>query len=175
MATLCWSVDVKGGEAVRSCVLDGRRGAVTGVSLVGPPSDGSVVVEAYVKNASGDHAFTLAWLSSERPRAELPCPVLVMDSDFFCSRVMRRGGGPDGGEAVAVRIDGHSNDHPPLSLWEELEDEDDDDDKSPSPKKTKRDGRNSPRKSVQPAFVTINKTIGRGEPKVSFDFKDNVG
>ncbi|EKJ78929.1 hypothetical protein FPSE_00896 [Fusarium pseudograminearum CS3096] len=33
----------------------------------------------------------------------------------------------------------------------------------------------SPRKRGQPAFVTINKTIGKGEPKVSFDFKDNVG
>ncbi|XP_048551902.1 uncharacterized protein LOC125531607 [Triticum urartu] len=126
MAMTLWSVDVKSGETVWSGrVLESRRGAVTGVSLVGPPSDGSVVVEAYVKNASGDHAFTLAWLSSERPRAELPCPVLVMDSDFFCSRVMRRGGGPAGDEAVAVRIDGHCNDHPPLSLWEELEDEDD--------------------------------------------------
>ncbi|XBI02862.1 hypothetical protein VPH35_131358 [Triticum aestivum] len=131
MAMTLWSVDVKSGETVWSGrVLEGRRGAVIGVSLVGPPSDRSVVVEAYVKNANGDHAFTLAWLSSERPCAELPCPVLVMDSDFFCSRVMRRGGGPAVGEAVAVRIDGHFNDHPPLSLWEELEDEDDDNDNS---------------------------------------------
>ncbi|XP_020200441.1 uncharacterized protein [Aegilops tauschii subsp. strangulata] len=126
MAMTLWSVDVKSGETVWSRrLLEGRRGAVTGVSLVGPPSDGSVVVEAYVKNASGDHAFTLAWLSTERPRAELPCPVMVMDSDFFCSRVMRRGGDPAGGEAVAVRIDGHFNDHP--TLWEQFDDEDDDD------------------------------------------------
>ncbi|CAF3485534.1 unnamed protein product [Fusarium graminearum] len=62
----------------------------------------------------------------------------------------------------------------PLSVAAKRKRDDDDDDKTPSPKKTKRDGRTSPRKSVQPAFVTINKTIGRGEPKVSFDFKDNL-
>ncbi|XP_037462453.1 uncharacterized protein LOC119333791 [Triticum dicoccoides] len=132
MATLCWSVDVKGGEAVRSCVLDGRRGAVTSVSLVGPPSGRSVVVEAYVKTASG--TLALASLSSEGPRVELPRSVLVMESDFFCSRVRRHGDGgdPAGDEAVAVRFEGRFNDHvlPPPPLCEGLENEDDDDDNS---------------------------------------------
>ncbi|XBI12474.1 uncharacterized protein [Aegilops tauschii subsp. strangulata] len=127
MATLCWSVDVKGGEALRSRVLDGRRGAVTSVSLVGPPSGRSVAVEAYVKTASG--TLALASLSSERPRAELPRPVLVMESDFFCSRVRLHGGDPAGDVAVAVRFEGRFNDHvlPPPPLCEGLEDEDGDD------------------------------------------------
>ncbi|KAF5236840.1 hypothetical protein FAUST_6319 [Fusarium austroamericanum] len=63
----------------------------------------------------------------------------------------------------------------PLSVAAKRKRGSDDDDETPSPKKTKRDGRTSPRKRGQPAFVTINKTIGKGETKVSFDFKDNVG
>ncbi|KAM3213633.1 hypothetical protein ACQJBY_066194 [Aegilops geniculata] len=129
MATLCWSVDVKGGETLRSRVLDGRRGAVTSVSLVGGPSVRSVVVEAYVKTASG--TLAVASLSSESPRVELPRPVLVMESDFFCSRVRRHGDGgdPAGDEAVAVRFEGRFNDPvlPPPPLCQGLEDEDDDD------------------------------------------------
>ncbi|KAE8786817.1 hypothetical protein D1007_39272 [Hordeum vulgare] len=131
MATLCWSVDVKGGEAVRSRVLDGRRGVVTGVSLVGPLSGRSVVVEAYVKTASGNLA--LASLSSERPRVELLRAVLVMESDSFCCRVRRHGDGgdPAGEEAVAVRFEGRFNVNgdvlPPPPLSEGLEDEDEED------------------------------------------------
>ncbi|PTD04078.1 hypothetical protein FCULG_00001567 [Fusarium culmorum] len=63
----------------------------------------------------------------------------------------------------------------PLSVAAKRKRGSDDDDETPSPKKTKRDGRTSPRKRGQPAFVTINKTIGKGESKVSFDFKDNAG
>ncbi|KAI4970529.1 hypothetical protein ZWY2020_001443 [Hordeum vulgare] len=125
MATLCWSVDVKGGEAVRSRVLDGRRGVVTGVSLVGPLSGRSVVVEAYVKTASGNLA--LASLSSERPRVELLRAVLVMESDSFCCRVRRHGDGaipPDEDEEDGDDDNSESEDEYSVAS------EDDDDDSS---------------------------------------------
>src|SRR4051812_5446224 len=132
---LRWSVDVKAGETLRSsCVLNGRRGVVTHVSLVGqPPSaiGGRIVVEAYVKTVDGNLA--LASLSSERPRAELPRPVLVMGDDSFCSSVKRRGGDAAGYEsAVAVRFEGRFNNSvlppPPSEDWSSEDDEDDDDD-----------------------------------------------
>ncbi|KAF6993862.1 hypothetical protein CFC21_010688 [Triticum aestivum] len=143
---LRWSVEVKGGETLRSApVLNGRRGVVTYVSLVHTPPSAvggqRVVVEAYVKTIDG--TLELASLSSERPHAELPRPVLVMGLDLFCSRVRRQGGDPaDGDVAVAVRFEGRCfNDGyvlpPPSPLpLEDEEDhmlwssEDDDDDNS---------------------------------------------
>ncbi|XBJ22901.1 hypothetical protein VPH35_001203 [Triticum aestivum] len=138
---LRWSVEVKGGETLRSApVLNGRRGVVTHVSLVHPPPSAAgggqrvEVVEAYVKTVDG--TLELASLSSERPRAELPRPVLVMGLDLFCSRVRRQGGDPTGDVAVAVRFEGLFNDGyvlpPPLEdeedhmLWSSEDDDDDD-------------------------------------------------
>ncbi|RGP73016.1 hypothetical protein FSPOR_2392 [Fusarium sporotrichioides] len=63
----------------------------------------------------------------------------------------------------------------PLSGAAKRKRSDDDDDETPSLKSQKTEGRSGPRKKGQPAFVTINKTIGKGESKLTFEFKDNVG
>ncbi|KAI5022089.1 hypothetical protein ZWY2020_058819 [Hordeum vulgare] len=125
---LRWSVEVKGGDALSSGrVLNGRRGVVTHVSLVHPPPTSAVgaqrvvFVEAYVKTVDG--TLALASLSTDRPRAELPRPVLVMGLDLFCSRVRRQGGDLAGDEAVAVRFEGRFNDG--YVLPAPLEDEED--------------------------------------------------
>ena len=68
----------------------------------------------------------------------------------------------------------------PVSVWSQdlppsgaakrkRDDDDDDDDKKPSPKKRKF----SPaRKKGAKAFVSVTKTVGKGDDKISFEFKD---
>ncbi|KAJ4024237.1 hypothetical protein NW752_002804 [Fusarium irregulare] len=62
-----------------------------------------------------------------------------------------------------------SQDLPPSGAAKRKRDDDDDDDKTPSPKKPKC----SPaRKKGAKAYVSVTKTIGKGDDKITFEFKD---
>lgn len=75
-------------------------------------------------------------------------------------------------EHSRIPVSAWSQDLPPFGAAKRKRD--DDDDKTPSPKKQKvSPDRSAARKKGAKAFVTVNKTVGKGDDTITFDYKDS--